>query len=301
MNAIKSHILHIDSSQRVNGPSHDFLINLKHPLLLTNKSNFYRVRVLKAIIPNVVKQINSLNKRLYFVVDNVERFIEIEEGNYNINNLLSELKYHLSLDETLSNLNAVFSFIYIKVSGKCMLSSSVPIILKFSTNKILGHMLGFGENDIFLDVAVKSSKHVNVNPINYFLIRCSSLSQRENYENVVEKDVYSDILAKVQIISSPGTFIYYDGNNSYIDVKNGTIDSLNLYLSTNIAYDINLEGLDWSVSLEINEYGTYDSNQLIDNVSTRPNMIPPELVSQIENEKNDLMSQLQNIKSKLIK
>ena len=211
---IKTHNIFINSSMRVSGSSNDFIINLKNPLILTNKTNFFRLRLNKCIIPHVIKQVNQTNNKLYFNIIrtgvNINSYATITPGNYNILTLLTEVTNQLSLSILASaTIKVIFSTSYNKATGYATINMvgveliQTTLTLLFSQSTTLGLMLGFS-NDVSLSFSASniptpiiSTQNVNVNPMSYITIRSNTLRGRESYENIVQKDVYSDIIAMV--------------------------------------------------------------------------------------------------------
>lgn len=293
---------------RTTGTSNDFMISLKQPLMLVNQQNFFRVIVDKAIIPHTIKQINSKNNTLSLTwqrgLVTINTSITLSEGNYNINTLLSELASQIITKiVTMTSITPNLSFTYNKTTGKCTFTmigndfTSTTLTLRFGDNIPLGKFFGFISNAVIsydnnnVSTSAVGTQNVNVNQINYLLIRSSTLIQRECYENVVERDVYSDILAKVLVNVTPGSYILYDGNsNLACDVANKVIDQINIYLSDNLSYELSLYGLEWNLVLIIQEIGTHKSDQLLS----------MELPSEnIQQNREQLMSQLDEIKRQL--
>jgi hypothetical protein len=98
-----------------------------------------------------------------------------------------------------------------------------------------------------------STKPCVLNPVNYLYLR-SSLKQFRNREWVVQKDDVSDILHRIAIGTSQGTWIQYDVPSEPIYIMDASIDTINFYLTTNLTYEaINLQGIDWSFSFSISE------------------------------------------------
>lgn len=287
---------------RVIGNSDDFVISLRQPLTLTNQSNFFRVSVGRSVIPHTIKQINDSNHTLNVdIIRGVASWngsIALTNGNYNIITILNELKAKLQAAILAGvGVSLTFVFTYLKTQSGCQLHISgadgiaTSVTLKFSENLRLGGFFGYSTNAVFsynssnVSDDAFSNIAVNVNPINYILVRSNSLIQRESYESVVEKDTYSDILAKVPVNVSPGSFIFAELNGSSVDLENKIIDQIALYLSDNLSYTLNLNGLDWSTHLIFEEIGTREDNKLLKWIE--PNVLPP-----VEPEKLQLIDEL---------
>lgn len=307
---IKTHHIFINSSMRTVGTTNDFVITLKNPLTLTNQRNHFQVMVGESMIPHTIQQVNASNSTVgYSFVKGATNYngtITLGSGNYNINTLLTELSSKLSsniLAMTTKIVNLSFSYnktvagVILSVIGNDGIITTITI--KFSTNLTLGGFFGFTQNAVFSYSSLNVSSNalsdisVNVNPINYVYIRSSSLTQRESYENIVEKDVYSDILAKVAVNVAPGSYIFTNGSDFVVDLDNKIIDQIALYLSDNLSYTLNLNGLPWSTHLIFTEIGTNISDNLLMNsseqvVNAPVNPVDNELLAQIDSLKQEI-------------
>ena len=303
MSIIRTNILHINSSMRQTGSSNDFVISLKRPFTLMNQLNYFRVRVDTAIIPHAIKQINSSNNILHFAYTKI-LFVNINSitltpGNYNILTLLDEIKAKLLLQIS----NVTFNFTYDKTTGfvnlRMLPTDFIPsfLLLKFSLNTRLGQFFGI-LSDVMVTTTVPtgvtSTQHVNVNPITYLTLRCSTLKQSLDFEYIVEKDVYSDVLAVVPIDVLPGSFIIYK-NSPSLDIANKVIDILNIYIADNMNYSLSLGNLDWSLSLIFDEIGVSIPDHLLNNI----NMNNPELLA-LEKERDQLLNEVEPMQKQLI-
>ena len=273
----------------------DFNISLKQPLTLTNSNNFFRLHLEQAVIPHCIRQINNSNNVLTFTFNRdgsfYSSFITLTSGNYNILTLNEELRTKLiSKIFFISTENVVLSFTYDKTTGYDTFSiigtDNVPtsITLNFDDNLLLGKFFGFTStstayfryNASNISFNATSSQNVNVNQINSLYIRSSTLVQRESYENIIEKDVYSDIICQIPITVLPGSFIFFTNSSPTIDIKNNIIDTINIYLSDNNSYSLSLNGLDWSCVLIFEEWGNSKNDILLNQVGELP---APEILS----------------------
>ena len=279
------------------------MISLRRPIVLTNEKNYFRVRVTNAIIPHTIKQVNSSNNVLSFqhtkgaVITNGS--ITIPSGNYNILTLLTALTTALQAVGVLSTFT--FTFTYDRNTSLCsfkMYSTDVTtstLLLKFGSNTKLGLMFGVTA-DMTLSttgIIVVGSQHVNVNPITYLTIRSGTLKQRLDYENIVERDVYSDVLQVCPINVSPGSFIIC-ANSTNTDIVNRIIDHLNIYLADNSTYSISLNNLEWSLTLIFEERGIDESNTLLDISNKTAD------TSQLEQQRDQHIQELMMMKQQMI-
>ena len=84
----------------------------------------------------------------------------------------------------------------------------------------------------------------------------------------------------------------YEGNsNVACDVANKTIDQINIYLSDNLSYDLSLYGLEWNLTLIVQEIGTYKTDQLLTMQDEQP----------IQQDNIALLKELENLKKELEK
>ena len=106
-----------------------------------------------------------------------------------------------------------------------------------------------------------STQNINCAPITSLMIRSDYLKQNRSVEFVAITDDLSDILLQVPIQTIGTTFITYDNATSVTNrLKNGVIDQVSLYLTDDRTYDVlDLNGLDWSVMMEIAEIETYST------------------------------------------
>ena len=93
MQVLKNYNLFIDSSQRDEGisPSY-FSIILRKPIVKTNKSSYFRVRIPSLVIPFSFSQVNSTNQVLLYTFNLVNYSLTVPTGNYNITDLLTEVQ-----------------------------------------------------------------------------------------------------------------------------------------------------------------------------------------------------------------
>jgi hypothetical protein len=96
---------------------------------------------------------------------------------------------------------------------------------------------------------------VNVSPITSIYIRSGSLKQPNlSTENLVDSDDISDILCQIPILNQPTSWIQYLNDLTIENkVMNASINDLNLYLTDNRSYSLNLRGIDWSCLLTVIE------------------------------------------------
>jgi hypothetical protein len=92
-----------------------------------------------------------------------------------------------------------------------------------------------------------------VTPVQKLFIRSTNLLQYDSRESIIETDVNSDIIGVIPITNQPGAWISMQGNTFTSRVNNQSIDGLEIYLSDDQNYTLDLGGLDWSFRMTITE------------------------------------------------
>jgi len=300
----------IDSSKRRSGDSNYFNILLSRPFVLTSENSYFRMRVGSVEMPFAFQQVNNNNHTLYIRLQrqaiDATFSITFANGNYNILTLLDAFKALLvDYIQTTYGLTFNFNFSYNRNTGQATMyiigNDNIETILtfKYSLNMTIGKMFGFTADALIAydgnntsTVAI-STQHVNVNPVSYLLVRSDSLNQAVNYESLVEYDVLSDIICKLQLRATPGSYIYYDGSLELnITLTNKIIDVISLYITDSLTYTFDLGGLEWSCRLtfeEVERHRTEDSSLIFGNPD----------VQRLESEKENLINELTKIRNKI--
>ncbi len=268
MSVINSYNLFLNSKQRDSGTSNEFRINLLKPIGLTNPNNWFSVRIGSAEIPYIFQLINSTNSTIAFTVTRGASIYNgtftLEHGNYNILALLTEFKGKLKTAiVALTGYSPTFLFTYTRTTGKCTLAQSptngdtTGCTLTIQNNSpIFMTCIGFSQPFSFsFTTSAISTQNVNVSQNNAVYIRSDSLIQTSNFESIVEKSNISDILAKIQVNTLPQTFIIWTNPSDLeVVINNRVIDTISLYLSTSLSYELSLQNLDWQCRMTIKEY-----------------------------------------------
>ena len=311
---INTYNIFIDSSQRVSGTTDNFTIQLRKPLILTKPSNYFTCTIKDAEIPLVIQQVNTGNSTLKYQITRGASVkngqITLQNGNYNIINLLSALNTLLTssintLTSYSPNLQLTYNQSYLNVNFNVVGIDSVATSIKllFSQNLSLGYMFGFTADCVFsysasnVSTSVSSSQNVNVNPMSSLLIRSSFLNQSQNWESLIEKCVVSDVLAKIQIVSLPNTWLFLKNGDLKITLTNKIIDNIDFYLSSNLDYGISLNGLNWSCSVVFNEVQVASPDYSLHQVV---NPDDEKQINDLLQQKQDIINSLTKYKKKLI-
>ena len=232
--------------------------------------------------------------------------ITLTAGNYTALTALVELKSKI---ETFCNTAGVgytpflptLTFDYSRDTGHTTFQTNTgSITLFFSTNQALGNFYGFDIDMTFSSIAsATSNQYTVVNPVSYLLVRCSSLKQFNNTEFVVEKDVFSDILHKIPIITSQNTWIQHDQPSVDVFIVDTIISQLNFYITTNLNYTpIDLQGLDWSFTFTITEveHKSFEPPALVNNIRVDDR---EETIQSLEQQRAELLKRIDFYKKKI--
>jgi hypothetical protein len=266
-------------------------------------------------LPYSFSQVNDTNQNLPYTYTDTNgaghsftsTTMNIPAGNYNINQLLTQLVTSLIADigsrpgTPLTTAN--FSFIYNSQTGKVSYlmippgSYNITITFNFATSYVLGLMLGFPQAaaSISAVTTVTSPNKVQVNPITSVYLRSETLKFQSNYEAIVQTYQNSDILAKIPITTLPNSIIYYRNDVKSL-ITNKIISSMNLYVSDNLStlYQLNMQGVNYGITIQLDEVQIKTFNSYQDQLKSTLT-VPKALVE----ERDSLLSELIQRKSAL--
>ncbi len=326
MSVVNTYNLFLNSKQRDSGTSNEFRINLLKPIGLTNPNNWFSVRIGSAEIPYIFQLINNSNSTINFTVvrggNTHNGTLILEHGNYNILSLLTEFKQKLTTAvQTLTGYTPTFLFTYTRTTGKCTLAQQPTNgdiigcnITIHNNSPIFMTCIGFDASFIItFTTSAVSTQNVNVSQNNAVYIRSDSLIQTSNFESIVEKSNISDILAKIQVNTLPQTFIIWTNPSDLeVVINNRVIDTVSLYLSSSLSYELSLQNLDWQCRMTIKEYTNLPSNEQLRTIasasasnglhlnSSDQTGVDEETRSALA-QRSELINTLQNLKNKMSK
>jgi hypothetical protein len=271
MTEIIRHHIYTSSCKRTSGSIEDYDLILRRPIILQNPHHYFKVIVKEATIPYTFQQVNTnFNQFSYILarggVTYPQRTFSITNGNYNINSLIAEVKTQLIADiqTYLPAYNPTLLWTYDRDTMFVTFSltpdaTTTTYTIKPLTDQV-STMLGVVTDTTFGNVGAvvttgSSTQPVNVSPITSIYIRSGSLKQPNlSTENLVDSDDISDILCQIPILNQPTSWIQYLNDLTIENkVMNASINDLNLYLTDNRSYSLNLRGIDWSCLLTVIE------------------------------------------------
>jgi hypothetical protein len=259
--------------------SSNFTIQVNPPLTKLHPNHYFTAQIVSVEIPYTWNQINSTNNILQMTYQSITYNLTITPGNYSVYSLITELSNQVNKtipshpwsDNTTYNPNTgIISFGITNLpSGS---TTTYTISYNFPANPFLARMFGCLNNSsiiygyglvsgIYQYINVSGSTNVNLNPVSSIYIRSSNLKQIKNQENLVVgygQDP-SDILCKLQVYTPPKTWIFYNGELGLsAKITNPIIDKLDIYLSDNSSFDLNLNNNDWTFRISFIEYKPFD-------------------------------------------
>jgi hypothetical protein len=272
MPIINTYNLFLSSLNRTAGTSDDFRLQLFRPISLKSPNNWFTCRVGSVEVPYVFKLINSSNNVIdfQFIRSGITttNTITIAPGNYNILQLLDEIKLELIAKiQALRSYIAPLEFTYDRSTGHATFSivgtDITPTSITIINNspvfmKCIGmiNTFTFSYNDTIVRSDATSVQNVNVfqNPAIY--VRSESLIQTQNVESLIGNvSELSDILAKIQVNVLPQTMIQWvNPTDLKLEISNKIVDEISLYLGSSTSYKLDLGNLDWAIRLTFEEH-----------------------------------------------
>jgi len=263
--------IYTSSSKKQSGTNEDYNITLRRPIILQNPHHYFKCIVKQATIPYTFQQVNdNFNSFSYVMTRGAttypQKTFTIANGNYTINTLITEVinKWVANIATYLPAYSPTFNFTYDRNNMFITFSftadaTNTSFTIKPIANNI-STMMGVVVDTTFNNVGVIvtagiSSQPVDVSPITSIYVRSDTLKQ--NYlssENIVSSDDVSDILCQIPLLGQPTSWIQYLNDlNIENRLANEVIGDVNLYLSDNRSYGLNLRGIPWSCMLTIIE------------------------------------------------
>lgn len=332
-NVVKSYTLFLNTREADYGDSNNCTFVFTTPFVLTNVNNRFRVSTPMIELPYSFSQLNLNNNKLPYSWYSASKgtytsFIQFDEGNYNITQLLSSFVSLLVKDInikgtgtalTSSNISATYS----ATTGTTTyfltgLAYQATIAMSFANpiGYVLGIMLGFNQNTIKAfgnynpggavpvpSLILESPNKVMVNPITSVYLRSESLKFESNYEAIVTNVVTgaksnfqnSDVLSKIPVNVLPNAIIYFRTKESAV-ITNKEISELNLYISDNLSptYSLDLQGLNYGIMVLFEEITIPQLNQYQDKIENRVEM-PRQLFEERQQIIEDLKKQKEQL------
>jgi hypothetical protein len=273
---VNKYQLYFNTAQRTNGTSQHPYFACKPAYVKKSPLNWFEIQITSCEIPYQWTQVNQSNSSLGFTYSRtgsstITGTLILTNGNYDVNSLITEVFYQLSLAipsytwVNNSYFNQPTNKIVFSIIGTDNVATSITF--NFAGNLFLGGMFGCDTNTTFsynaLNVSTNamSSTTINVNPVSSIYIRSSMLKQLatncgNSQENLVAgytQDI-SDIINKIQVLTPPFTYVFWLNQVGVrTKISNSSIDQIDVYLSDNRSFDLNITQ-DWTFAMAIYEY-----------------------------------------------
>jgi len=246
--------------------------NLKQIIKKTSPFSYFTISVKSLILPFSFDNISTLNKSFVFTYLATPYTINVEEGNPNITQLITDIKNKILIAvPTILTTELVFTYLSASQTISIYNNTGNTMTFGFGSNNFIGTMLGFS-SDIIINTGntISSSTNINVNPLECIFVRSDNLSFSSSYESIVGKNNISDIISIIPITVSSGNYIVYNDSSAFESrLNDDRIDNISLYLTSAVDDDHLLAlFLNWTIQIQINEYK--NDNSLIEKIDLNP-------------------------------
>lgn len=248
--------IHVDSRDRSSGTIENF--NYQYTSRNVNYSEPYEVSIKSLEFPaGCIYQINSTNNVFRYQVNLAVVALNIDHGNYTINELLSILNADISA--TISSLaisgytctlsyNAVYNRIGILESGVNSGSNSVILLVSGPNNT--NELLGLTSSITSTTTIQYLQNQVDLSPLDYVFLRCNQV-YTDSFINGTQQA--NDILCKIQLQTQRNSKLYLneqDLEENYISLPS-LKSTFNFYITDKFGNIVSLNGVDYSFTLKL--------------------------------------------------
>jgi len=235
--SIESFQLHLSSScadAYNNGLTSDCEFYL--PVIEIPSQFHIHVSVENFCCPYTFYNINSSNNTLTYLENNTAYTITITSGNYNVNNLITELMSKM----------ARFTITYNSITNKMTFVNSL-YDFTFSSLSTCLSLLGFSSNLSSISKTLTSDKVVNLCPY-----RCICLHTNLKIFSVNKKNSNNtSLLASIPINCAPNSIIVYENkNNLKSNTFTNIINNIRIKLTDHDFNPLDLNGQHWTITLQ---------------------------------------------------
>ncbi len=216
------------------------------------------LQVISAIIPNPWNNLSATigNNKLRFreTGDDGDKVLTISDGNYTIDELMTEVKTQLDAN---SLHNCKYTLTYSEVTNKVTIThqktNNVQTTFNFLDHDTIRRFLGFtqGEFSITSSYNAVSDRAVDITDTHNSIFIRSDLNNQKVIESSSSKP--SNIIACIPVPLSRNSFFVYDPMNPLqIQLAQNTISSMNLRVSWQDESPVDLQKADFELVLKIN-------------------------------------------------
>ena len=200
-------------------------------------NNFHiHVSIQNFACPYTFYNINNSNNSLVYLENSLANSITITNGNYNINNLITEL----------TNKMTNFTIVYNSVTNKLTFTNSLYNFSFSSTSTCLS-LLGFSTNLASTLKTLTSDSVVNLSPY-----RCICISSNLKTFSVNKKFLNNtSLLASIPINTAPNSIIVYENKNNFkCNTFTNNINTIRIKLTDHNFNTLDLNGQHFTITLQ---------------------------------------------------
>ena len=224
------------------------------PNIEVAKDELAYVNVKQAVIPFSWYNVNETNNVLDILIANVRPYtINIPFGNYNINQLIAYLHSQFLL--FVGN-DKHLIITYSNQTNK-LLFTHTHHIFKLEIYSTCSELLGFNDKEEYNSTnIVGTNTHIlnSINGINLFVVRQIYIASDNFILNNINASNPNDtnILTSVSVTGNPNSVIHYENTTTKHLVHHlNNITNLNIKLLDQDSDLLNLNGVNWSITLEL--------------------------------------------------
>ena len=249
LNIDKMNYIHIKSQDcnYLNDLTSSIEFTLQEPIF-RKQTEIFEISLISCVIPYSWYIINSRNNKISVTEDEITTDIYLTNGNYNIREIAILLEN--ALNENTQN-NTTYNVSFSKYTNKLTISTDdtekSTIFDFYYSYEILGFDY-WTTYTMTTDVPLTSSNVCNI-------YADDNVYCRTNLINNSAIDSYSrsatNILQKIEIHVPQGSYIYLNNITTALLSDNKSINSIQLFITDEWDDIINLNGLNWSCTLQI--------------------------------------------------
>jgi hypothetical protein len=223
------------------------------PNIEVGKDEVAYINVKQAVIPFSWYNVNETNNVLDVRIANVRPYtINIPFGNYNINQLIAYLQSQFLL--FLGN-DKYLTITYSTQTNK-LLFTHTHFNFRLEYSSTCFELLGFGDNEDYYSTNISGTTHIldSINGINLFVVRQIYIASDNFILNNINASNPNEtnILASVSVSGNPNSIIHYENTTTRHLIHHlNNITNLNIKLLDQDSDLLNLNGVNWSITLEL--------------------------------------------------
>jgi hypothetical protein len=224
---------------------------LEEPIYFPRDALALTCNVHSFISPNSLFNINSTNNFLHFIYQTSSISLSLPAGNYNSTTFMSALVSAISnVDKlfiigfsiSLNPLNNCFTFSHTTYNIQIQIDTTMWNILGLAQGSLLGQITQTGTGPFNLVLPYTC----NFTGLQSFNIRMESMNT-DNIDSLTKST--SNIVQNVHVYANQSQIVYKSHNNFSFNVKEKTIDLINVSLEDDLSQFLDLNNQHWNITL----------------------------------------------------